>query len=200
MADQVLIYISAASDLGLEREILGRAITEIPTTLAWRIIETPFTSEEPDLAALVKAEIHMLILGTDVRAPVGVEWLASRQAGHKPILFLKAGTAHTPAAQAFKRELERHTRWRHFIDAADLRKQVLILLTDHLLSEHEYYKLTEQECDTLRKWRQGLKKSKRQQVNDTRGGADNSSIILSTERYIPSEGVLLHDPKLPNNE
>jgi len=41
MADRVLLYISAASDLALEREVLSRAIIEIPTSLGWRIIQTP---------------------------------------------------------------------------------------------------------------------------------------------------------------
>jgi hypothetical protein len=200
MADQVLIYISAASDLGFEREVLGRAITEIPTTLAWRILQTPLNAEEPDLSSLARADVHMLLLGTDVRAPVGVEWLAARRAGHMPTLFLKNGSARTQAAHAFMHELERYTRWRAFEDAADLRKQVLILLADHLLARNEYYQLTDGEHDKLSTWRQGLMKTKRTKVNDTRGGAGNSSIILSTERYIPSEGVLLHDPSKPEDE
>ncbi len=98
------------------------------------------------------------------------------------------------------RELERYTRWHAFEDAADLRKQVLILLADHLLARNEYYQLTDGEHDKLSTWRQGLMKAKRAKVNDTRGGAGNSSIILSTERYIPSEGVLLHDPGKPEDE
>ncbi len=103
MADQVLIYISAASDLGFEREVLGRAITEIPTTLAWRILQTPLNAEEPDLSSLARADVHMLLLGTDVRAPVGVEWLAARRTGHLPTLFLKNGSARTGSTRLYAR-------------------------------------------------------------------------------------------------
>ena len=80
------------------------------------------------------------------------------------------------------------------------RKQVLTLLGEHLLAQHEHYRLADDEHARLRNWLQELKKAKRQKVNDTRGGAGNSSIILSTERYVPSEGVLLHDPNQPEND
>jgi hypothetical protein len=194
MADQVLIYISAAGDLTFEREVLGRAITEIPTTLAWRIIQTPLAADEPDLDFLAQADVHLLLLGTDVRAPVGVEWLASRRVGHMPALFLRKGSAHTQAAHAFINELQRYTEWRRYEDVADLRKQVLLLLADHILSQHDYYQVKDDEFDKLQTWRRELRRSKRQKVDDTRGGAGDSSIILSAERYMPSDGILLHDP------
>jgi hypothetical protein len=200
MADQVLVYISAAADLAFEREVLNRAIAEIPTSLAWRILQTPLTSEEPDLQALAESDVHLLLLGSDVRAPIGVEWLAARRSGQLPTLFLKSGNARTQAAHAFMHELERYTRWHHFAYPADLRKQVLTLLGEHLLAQHEHYRLAENEHAKLRTWLQALKKAKRQKVNDTRGGAGNSSIILSTERYVPSEGVLLHAPDKPEDE
>ena len=97
MADRVLLYISAASDLALEREVLSRAITEIPTSLGWRITQTPIGDEPLDLEAAAQADLHLLILGGDIRAPVGVEWLAARRAGRIPTLFLKAPT--TPRLQ-----------------------------------------------------------------------------------------------------
>ena len=194
MADQVLVYISAADDLGLEREVLGRAITEIPTTLAWRIVQTSSRAEEPALEAVVQADVHLLLLGSDVRAPVGVEWLAARRSGHTPFLLLKSESTRTQAAQAFMKELERYTQWHTFDDVARLRKQVLTLLADHILTHRDHYQLGDNEYEKLSDWLKNLRKAKRKKVDDTRGGADKSSIILSTERYVPSEGVLLHDP------
>jgi hypothetical protein len=194
MADQVLVYISAADDLGLEREVLGRAITEIPTTLAWRIVQTSSRAEEPALEAVVQADVHLLLLGSDVRAPVGVEWLTARRSGHMPFLLLKSESTRTQAAQAFMKELERYTQWHTFDDVASLRKQVLTLLSDHILTHRDHYQLGDNEYEKLSDWLKNLRKAKRKKVDDTRGGADKSSIILSTERYVPSEGVLLHDP------
>jgi hypothetical protein len=194
MADVLLTYISAAADLELEREVLSRAITEIPTTLAWRILQTPLHAVEPDLASVAQADVHLLLLGTDVRAPVGVEWLAARRAGHTPSLLLKNTSTRTQAAQAFMRELERYTTWHPFEGPDDLRKQVLTLLADHILSNREHYQLGDDEYEKLAAWRKELKKAKRQRVDQTRGGAGDSSVILSTERYVPTEGVLIKDP------
>jgi hypothetical protein len=73
MADRILLYISAASDLALEREVLSRAIVEIPTSLAWRIKQTPVGDEALDLEAVAVADVHLLLFGGDIRAPVGAE-------------------------------------------------------------------------------------------------------------------------------
>jgi hypothetical protein len=41
MADEVLVYVSAAPDLQREREILSRAVTEVPVPLGWRVVQSP---------------------------------------------------------------------------------------------------------------------------------------------------------------
>ena len=194
MADRVLLYISAASDLTLEREVLSRAITEIPTSLGWRITQTPVADEPLDLEAAAQAELHLLILGGDIRAPVGAEWLAARRAGHMPTLFLKH-SAHTPAALFFIRDLERYAAWRPFDDAADLRRQVLALLVEHILNQAIHYQINPDEFEKLRTWRKQLETSEKQPVDKTRRGAGASSVILSPERFVPSEGKLVGQAK-----
>jgi hypothetical protein len=198
MADRILLYISAASDLSLEREVLSRAITEIPTSLGWRITQTPVADEPLNLEAAAKADVHLLLFGGDIRAPVGVEWLAARRAGHTPTLFLKQGAPHTPAALIFIRDLERHTTWRSFADAADLRRQVLALLTEHILSHATHYQIGSAEFEKLRAWQKQLEASEKQTVDQTRGGAGASSVILSTERFTPSGGKLVGQAKPKN--
>jgi hypothetical protein len=193
MADRVLLYISAASDLALEREVLSRAITEIPTSLGWRIVETPVADEPLDLEAAAQADLHLLILGGDIRAPVGAEWLAARRAGHMPTLFLKQ-SAHTPAALFFIRDIERYAAWRPFDDAADLRRQVLTLLVEHILNHAIYYQINPGEFEKLHAW-QELETPEKQPVDKTRGGAGASSVILSPERVISSEGKLVGETK-----
>ena len=200
MADVLLIYISAAGDLEFEREVLNRAITEIPTTLAWRIVETPLTAAEPDLESVATADVHLLVLGGDVRAPVGVEWAMARRAGRTPTLFLKSSINHTQAAQAFIRELERYSVWRRFDHAGGLRVDVLKLLAEHIMSHREHYQLSDEEYGKLVRWHKELRKSPRQKIDQTRGGAGDSSVILSLERYIPSTGVLLSEPESAGND
>ena len=194
MADRVLLYISAASDLTPEREVLGQAVTEIPTSLGWRITQTPVGDEPLDLEAAAQADLHLLILGGDIRAPVGAEWLAARRAGHMPTLFLKQ-SAHTPAALFFIRDLERYAAWRPFDDASDLRRQVLALLVKHILNHAIHYQINPDEFEKLRTWRKQLDTPEKQPVDKTRRGAGASSVILSPERVISSGGKLVGETK-----
>lgn len=74
MPNRILLYISAAPDLALERETLSKAIIELPTSLAWRIKQTPGPDEKLDAQAAARADVHVLIMGSDIRAPVGAVW------------------------------------------------------------------------------------------------------------------------------
>lgn len=195
MADHILLYISAASDLSFEREVLGRAIIEIPTSLGWRVKQTPVADEPLDLEAVAAADVYILIMDGDIRAPVGAEWLAAWHAGQVPTFFLKQGAHHTPAAQIFIRDLERHADWRPFDDAASLRRQVLALLTEHILNHAAHYGISPEEFDKLHRWQKQLGAADKKTVGETRGGAGASSVILSTERFTPSEGRLVGKPK-----
>jgi hypothetical protein len=198
MADEVLVYISAALDLEYERDLLGRAVTEIPVSLAWRIEQTPPGAKAPDLEAIVNADIHLILLGGDIRAPVGLELLAARRAGNRPLLYMKKDIMRTPAAQAFLREMERTETWRSFRDNSDLRHQVLLSLAKYILDNALHYVLRPVELENLQAWYEKLIENKPQEVEKTRGGAGESAVIISRERYIPSGGVLISKPKEEN--
>ena len=196
MVDTLLLYISAASDLEHERDILGRAVTEVPVTLAWRIVQTPLHGEPPDLQAVAQADLHLLLLGGDIRAPVGLEWQVARRAGRTPALFLKQGAPRTPAAPAFVRYLEDKFTWQAYKDGADLHLQALKLLADHIQDRLVYYALSPDELERLHLWRGELEAgSKVLQVDEAPGGAGESSVIFSRERYTPSQGVLIQPKK-----
>lgn len=197
MADTIRLYISAAPHLHLEREVLSRATTEVPTTLAWRIVQTPSGGEAADLEAAAQADLHILILSDDIQAPLGAEWLAARRAGRSQALFLRKNVPRTPAGTAFVREMEQRAVWRLYQDAADLRRQVLELLVEHILSSATYYELSATEAERLSEWQAQLRAANRQAVDPTLGGAGASSVVLSVERYVPSEGRLVESPSPP---
>lgn len=191
MVDQVLLYISAAPDLEAEREILGRAVTEVPVELGWRIVQSPGRDDPVDLAAVVKAGVHLLIMGSDIRAPIGQEWLAARRAGRLPALFLKQGVLRTPAAQEFRRYIEVQAPWQAYRGPADLRGVVLRLLADHLLGRAVTYGLTPGEIMRMQAWRTELSAPSEAGGEVVRGGAGESGVVLSPERYVPADGVLI---------
>ena len=194
MADRILLYISAAADLVLEREVLGRAIVEIPTSMGWRITQTPVAEERLDLEAVATADVHLLLMGADIRAPVGAEWWAARRAGRLPTLFLKQQVHHTLAGLVFIHDLERYSVWRPFVDTANLRRQVLAHLTEHIVNHAAGYRISPDESARLRVW-QKQQVTDKKSVDERRGGAGASSVILSTERFTPSEGQLVGQPK-----
>ncbi|MEJ2264718.1 MAG: hypothetical protein P8X95_14840 [Anaerolineales bacterium] len=195
MVDEVILYISAAQDLEYERDLIGRAVTEVPVSLGWRVEQTPHTDKSPDLEAIAHADVHLLLLGGDIRAPVGLELLVARRAGNKPVFLMKKDAMHTPAAEVFRREISKRETWQTFKDISDLRYQVLDLLAGHLLDQATRYALRSAEYENLKSWHEELEKSKKEPVEETRGGAGESGIIISTERYVPSEGVLIEKPK-----
>ncbi len=191
MPNSVLLYISAAADLERERETLGRAVTEIPVSLGWRIVQSPSRDEPIDPDAVIQAGLHLLLLGSDVRAPIGLEWQIARRAGRRPVPFLKQEILRTPAALNFLRFLEAQAAWRPFKDAADLRYQAHLLLAQHLLDRAGLYALSPLELARLEDWRAGLDASTPVAGGELRGGAGESGILFSPERYVPSEGILI---------
>lgn len=191
MANQVLLYISAASDLKHEREVLGRTAAEIPVSLGWRIVQSPVGDVPVDLDAVSRADVHLLLLGGDIRAPIGVEWVAARRAGRPTLLFLKQRVLRTPAAQDFVRYVGGVEAWQPFTDAADLKMRVLGLLVDHILERADYFALLPVELVRLRGWRSGLEGSPSVTEDEPRRGIGEGGVILSPDRYVPSDGVLI---------
>ncbi len=191
MVVPVILYISAASDLDDERDILGRAVTEVPVDVSWRIGQSPRRNNPIDGETLSKADLHLLLLGGDIRAPVGLEWLTARRAGRMPLPFLKQGARRTPAAREFVRYIEAQTEWRPFKDASELRRAMWRLLGDYLLRQAAVYALSHVELERLRAWRTGLESAPASAEEQPQGGAGESSVILSEGRFVPSEGVLI---------
>jgi hypothetical protein len=191
VSDQVLFYISAAPDLAQEREVLGRAVTEVPVSLGWRVVQSPIRDEPVDMAAVAAADLHLLLLGMDIRAPVGLEWAAARRAGRRPVPLLKLGVLRTPAADSFLRFIAEQAEWQPFKDGAELRRITLRLLGDHLLERAVQYALSPVELARLQGWRAELAGAATAAEEETRGGAGVSGVVLSRERYVPSEGLLI---------
>jgi hypothetical protein len=186
----VIIYISAASDLMAEREALARMIAALPVTLAWRVVQTPLSEAEvlnpEDLQA---ADVHVLLMGSDIRAPVGLEWHLIRRAGRPSVAFLKRGITRTPAGQVFIKEAG--VSWRPFSDAADLSRQIQHVVAEHLLRDALRYALTPVELEQL----ENLLAAEASPEDSSQGQeAGHSAIILSRERYEPGEGIIVDKP------
>lgn len=182
------IYISAASDLRTERDTLARTIAELPVTVAWRIQQTPGEGEHVELDALREAGACILVMGSDIRAPVGLEHDMARRAGRPVYAFLKRGVIHTPAGREFARQSD--IEWRAFADARDLSRQVRRVLSEHLVRHAAHYALTSSEVERL----QALLRDDVPNEESAEGrGADHSAVILSRDRFMPRDGTLIDE-------
>ncbi len=183
------IYISAASDLMAEREVLARMIAALPVTLAWHIAQTPVTDADSlDLEALQIADLHLLVMGSDIRAPVGLEWHIAHRLGRPSSAFLKRDIPRTPAGQVFIHEAE--VIWRPFSDAGDLSRQVRQMLAEYLVRHAAHYALTPDEVTQLEALRTADTPAEQPAQGEEAG---HSAVILSRERYIPGEGVIVDE-------
>ena len=180
----VVIYLSAASDLMAERESLARMIAELPVTLAWRIVQSPLGNELLDLDALRQTDLHLLVMGGDIRAPIGQEWHTAHRAGRPVAAFLKRGVSRTPAGQAFVRDTQ--VTWQPFASPAGLSRHARQLLTEHLVRHAERYALSPVELQQLLKLQ-----AAEDQAETAAEGAGRSAVILSRERFKPSDGVII---------
>ena len=143
----VIIYISAAPSLMAEREALAQMIAGLPVTLAWQIVQTPAEAEPIDAEALRVADLYFLVMGADIRAPVGLELYTAQRANLPVIAFLKQGVTFTPAGEVFTRQAQ--LKWRRFANAAHLSQQVQRIIIEHLLRYAIQYTLTPAEVQQL---------------------------------------------------
>lgn len=199
MAKHFLLYISAASDMEAERDLLARSVIAVPADLTWRIEQSPRANQPLDQAAIAQADLHLLLLGSDIRAPIGLEWLAARRFGRMPLTLLKQGASRTLAAEDFRRFIERQRPWRPFASPADLKRQVQRLLGQKILDRAVSYGLSSDEIVGLQGWLVELDETPESDA-ELPGGAGDSSFIFSKERFEPSSGILLRSGKADQAE
>ncbi len=194
------LYISAGRDLRPERELLGAAIAEIPVDVGWRISYSPMGNEPLDLEVIESSDLHFVLMGGDISAPVGMVHYYARRKGRRSTLLLKVGVNRTLGATEFIRLLGKSDQWQPFSDRKSLRSIFLRTITSRLVEMTSNFHLSEVEVEKLLTW--GA------EINDLTGlseaelgrGAGDSSVIMSLERFHPSEGVLLKETEEPTEK
>jgi hypothetical protein len=199
MTSRVRLFVTAAPDLEPEREAIGKAIAQLPVSLGWEIKRTSRQGEPlaTTLAAVVDCDFYVFLLGTDVTAPVGVEWDAALEAGKTPFTFLK-DVPHTPAAQAFVRFAERSgVRWTPFGDPQELGILAQHTLARWILDRAEAYGLSPIEWEALSALLEKQHQEKMGWGAEEEGqeprGAGGGGVILAPGRDLPPGGVLVEE-------
>lgn len=195
MVDSINLYISAASDLMVERDLLNRSITEIPVPLGWQITLTPVGEiKQINELALTNAHIHLLLLGEDIRAPVGFEWYLSLKSRKMAIPFLKTGIPRTPAAQSFQRDISHQTNWQYYKNLVDLRINALQKIGHSILALESYFELKPHEVEAVSKFISTIEDFEPESIGFAPGEAGENSVIFSQDRFTPRDGVFIKPP------
>lgn len=188
MQNQITLYVSAASDLMAERDSISRAVSEIPVDIGWRIVQSPLKDGPLELDALAASDLHILLLGSDIRAPIGQEWSTAQRAGKTPQCFLKQGVNRTQAAADFIRFVGLHSEWIQFDSLSQLQDLVLNRLTELLVRSAGQIGMTPAEYDRLQSWRDDRLGGNEQSEALGRSDLGESSVILTQERFRPADG------------
>ncbi|NIN64279.1 MAG: hypothetical protein GTO63_06185 [Anaerolineae bacterium] len=195
MAARLRIFTSVAPDLRAEREIIGRAIASLPVSLGWVINYTPSADEALGRAldAVAAADFYMILLGTDIRAPMGSEFVVARRTG-KRILAYVEDVLHTPAARVFMRYAS--LNWQHFSVEEELGPLLLRGLAEQILEAAEAYPISPVDWEAVLALleeltdQEQLEPEKQKRPPEYRG-AGKDAVIVSPERDLPRDGVLI---------
>lgn len=178
MPTQVRMFVSAGPAEEPVREVLGRALAELPINVGWAIKRTP------DVDSVAESHLFLMILGADITAPVGQElWWARRT--EKPILAYRAEVMRTPACQVFLQE-NSGLDWRNYRAAPGLRRACLKDLGVFLLRHTERYGLTLPEIEALHGFLGALEKSQPAATPRKATGAAGGGVILAPGKDEPS--------------
>ena len=200
-AHRLRLFVSAGADLEAEHEAIGRGVAHIPVpSLGWAIGRTPRRRELQFVAweEIAAADLFLLILGRDIRAPVGAELLAARRAG-KRVLAYRKNVRRTQAAEVFAREAA--VEWIAYDVPQEVARLVQIALVETVLAQGPARGLPPVERDTLRGFLEGLRRGELETpaVEET-GGAGGGGLILVPGKDLPPGGVLVGDEAEPGDE
>jgi hypothetical protein len=191
MADAVTLYISGGPELEAERDAIGQALAGFPINLGWEIKRTPRFGEPVDLGAVRRSDLFVLLFSSDIRAPVGWEWIVARQAARPILAFLKESSLQTPAGREFVRDLR--SEWRPFHSGRDLARQLMEAVSTHILERWQQLGLSPQEWEILSSSLARLKREDSAEEPETApAGAGDGGVILAPGRDTP-RGVVVGD-------
>jgi hypothetical protein len=191
MVDTLKLYVSAANDLPDERELIGHIMTEIPVTLGWQINLTPIGMSTESKELIHDADIHLIIFGEDIRAPVGYEWHISRNTGRKPPFFIKANIPRTIAGGDFLKRISGYPAQVSYASLAEFRIFVLTHICEHLIAYAEHFEIKSIEFENITSFIEELEDYEPKLLDNVTG---EDSIILTRERFMPKNGILIQPP------
>jgi len=182
MAEKRLgIYVSASSEMDVECELLGQFLADVPKSVEWSIKRTPGCRkhENPDLEDLQASQFYLILLGMDITAPVGVEWLAAKDAGLVTFAFRRFNQAPSPASAFFARDSG--ISWLPYHTPQEFIRRFERALVGELIKGTPGYGLDLGDIEELSARLEASEQESEELDNEKRRGAGSGGIILPAE-------------------
>lgn len=181
MDKELGIYISAAPEADAECELVGRLLAEMPRSVKWTIKRTPrpHGDQHIDVEALRRSQFYLIVLGSDIVAPMGIEWRMAQEDNIRTFAFRNVGTGFTPAAIFFSRHVG--TSWHDYNTPSEFIRAFERSLITALIEGTPGYGLDMNDIQILSARLEALEEEKEEESEDERRGAGRGGVILSTD-------------------
>jgi hypothetical protein len=178
MERQLSLYISAAPEMDAECELVGQTLAGLTKGVRWVIRRTPSSREpvNPDLVALRASQFYLMLLGTDLVAPMGVEWMAAREAGLAVFAFRPVARLASPAAAYLGKSAG--VEWRSYRSAQEFARAFEQDLITRLVEGTPGYGLELADIEELGQRLRALREGHETPAADERRGAGRGGVIL----------------------
>lgn len=191
MAETLRIFVSATRDLESARALIGQTLAELPIHIGAEIRRTPAegTSYDNIFELISNVDRLYFLLGRDITAPSGAEWLLGVRLERRIYPLRLAGT-RTIAAEEFLHFAP--VEWTDFHNQRQLAQLIGQDLIDLLLHPKNRYGLTLTEIEALRVRRAQIREGMVATVVEP-GGAEGGGVLLDRAQIESEEGVLLEE-------
>lgn len=176
MPETLRLFVSATNDLEAERAAIGQSLAELPVQIGVEIRRSPLTGISYDnlFELIANVDRFYFLMGRDITAPAGAEWLLAVQL-ERSILPLRLAGSRTAAGQEFLRFWP--LRWQTFQNRSHVAQLVGLDLIQILLHPTNRYGLSVSEVAALQAHKKKLSDGFVAEVDEP-GGAGGGGVLL----------------------
>jgi len=179
MDRELSIYISASEEMDAECELVGQLLAEITRQTRSTIRRTPPSRDmvNPDVEALVRSDFYIAILGSDLVAPIGVEWQAAQRARVRTLGYRNVEATPSPSMQHFLRHTEHD--WQEYHTPEEFIRKLEKTLLSRMIEETPGLGLHLEDLEEISARLKALEDEEDQEPTpDDRRGASRGGVIL----------------------
>ncbi|MHB1296437.1 MAG: hypothetical protein ACYC4R_15775 [Anaerolineae bacterium] len=181
MEKLLALYVSASPEMDVECELLGQMLAEMITSVRWTIRRTPRPQEitQPDLEGLRASRFYVILLGMDLQAPIGVEWMTAQATGLPIFAYHNASMPPSPAAAHLMRNAS--ILWHDYETPQAFARHLQKVLIERLIEGTPGYGLDMADIEQLSERLRAIEETSESSQPEERRGAGRGGVILPSQ-------------------